>query len=549
MVETMFDSPLADIAVVLAAAAVVGGLTLALRQPLIVGYIAAGIVAGPNLFDVVGGEEFELLADLGIAILLFLVGLKLDPQLLRSTGRVALIAGMGQIVFTALAGFGLAMLLGIGLVGSIYTGLTLTFSSTIIIVKLLSDKRQLDDLHGRITVGFLIVQDVIAVLALIVITALGATGGEAVGSRLSGILVRGGLFLGVLAVLIRWVLPWVVGKAASSRELLVIGAVAWAVLVSASSDQLGFSTELGAFLAGFALASTPYREAIASRLTGLRDFMLLFFFVDLGAGIDLGGVGSNLGAALAISSFVLLGKPLIVMAILGMMGYRRRTGLLTGVSLAQISEFSLIVAALGLRVGHIDEAVFGLITVVAIVTISASTYGILNAEWLLERLGPRLSAFERAHPVHHDTGRHHEGDADAVVYGLGRHGTIIARGLRDAGWRVIGVDMDPEALRRCDDDIEVIYGDADDPEFTSNLPLDQVTWVVSTVPDLNADLALLHGLRAEGYEGQVAMAAHTPEAARRLEDEGVDMVFSPFMAASRQALDTLFQSRADRISD
>jgi hypothetical protein len=420
-----------------------------------------------------------------------------------------------------------------------YVAVALTFSSTIIVVKLLSDKRELDELHGRIAVGFLIVQDIVVVIALIVITAIGSAQGG-LGGTLAETLLKGLASLAVLLALMKWVLPRVVGKIAANRELLVLSAVAWAVSLAAIADWLGFSTEVGAFLAGFALAATPYREAIASRLVGLRDFLLLFFFLDLGARLDLAAAGSRLAEAGIFSVFVLIGNPLIVLVIMGRMGYRAQTGLLAGLTVAQISEFSLILAGLGLRVGHIDESIMGLVTAVGVITIGLSTYLILYSKQIYRWLAPYLRVFERANLRSGEIGSHHEGDVDAVIYGLGRHGSLMAQGLRSQGWRVLGIDIDPDALERARrEGFEVIYGDAGDPEFVLGLPLGQVRWVVSTVPDLDENLALLHGLRAYGYEGRVAMNASSPDGARRLEAEGVEMVLSPFAIVADRAIDRI----------
>jgi Kef-type K+ transport system membrane component KefB len=537
----MLEESFAQIAVIMAAAVVLGGLTVALRQPLIVAFIAVGILAGPaGLQWIARGEDLELLARLGISVLLFLVGLKLDPQHVRSTGPVALATGLGQVVFTSVFGFLIAVAMGLELVPAIYVALALTFSSTIIIVKLLSDKRELDHLHGRIAVGFLIVQDIVVVIALIVITAIGTAETGAVSGQLLTVLFRGLAFLALLAALARWVFPRILGSLAAHRELLILFAVGWAVLAAATGEFLGLSTEVGAFLAGFTLAATPYREAIASRLVSLRDFLLLFFFIDLGARLELGQAGANLIEAAVFSLFVLVGNPLIVMVIMGVMGYRKRTSFLAGLTVAQISEFSLILVALGLRMGHLDQSALGLVTTVGLITIGSSTYLIIYSHPLYERLARFLSLFERRHPQpgedHSDT----EGNVDAIIYGLGRHGSLIIKGLQAAGWRVLGVDLDPDMLQHARRfGCEVIYGDAEDPEFPLSLPLEQASWVVSTVPAPDVNVALLHGLRATGYEGKVALTAHNPIDLQRLEDQHVDLVISPFAVAAERLVDTL----------
>ncbi len=536
------ESQFVQMAAIIALSAVFGTVAVALRQPLIVAFIAVGILVGPaGLSWVAAGTEMELLASLGIAVLLFLVGLKLDPKLVRTTGPVALATGLGQVAFTSLVGFGLGMALGLDVVSAAYVAVALTFSSTIIIVKLLSDKRELDDLHGRIAVGFLIVQDMVVVIALIAVTALGDAGGGEVGVQLLLVFGRGVAFVAVLLALMKWVLPWLVGRVARNRELLVLFGIAWALALAALGEVLGFSVEVGAFLAGFSLASTPYREAIASRLVSLRDFLLLFFFIALGAELQLEHIGGQLREGIILSLFVLIGNPLIVLVIMGAMRYRKRTSFLAGLTVAQISEFSLIFVALGVRVGHLDESVLGLVTMVGLITIGLSTYMILYSQQIFDRLSPYLSVFERKHL--HPGETHHqlsEGDVHVIVYGGGRHGALIADGLISAGQRVLIVDVDPEALERCTrQGLDVIYGDAEDPEFLQSVPLDKAEWVVSTVRGMDVNLALLHGLRAAGYEGKTAFTAHDPREALRLQEERVDVVIAPFAVAAERLVDSL----------
>jgi Kef-type K+ transport system membrane component KefB len=532
-------------AATLAVAAVFGTIAVALRQPLIVAFIAVGILVGPaSLGWVAAGTEMELLSSLGIGILLFLVGLKLDPKLIRTTGPVALATGLGQVAFTSLVGFGIGIGLGFDMVSAIYIAIALTFSSTIIIVKLLSDKRELDELHGRIAVGFLIVQDIVVVIALILITAFGDAGADQVGSQLVAVALRGMAFLVVLLGLMRWVLPGLVGRVARSRELLVLFGVAWAIGLAGVGEWLGFSVEVGAFLAGFSLAATPYREALASRLVSLRDFLLLFFFINLGANLQLDQIGGDVAPAVVFSLFVLIGNPLIVLVIMGAMRYRKRTAFLAGLTVAQISEFSLILVALGVRVGHVQESILGLVTLVGLITIGLSTYLILYSKQIFERLSPFLSIFERRqlHPGehHHDV---HEGDVDVFVFGGGRHGTLIAHGLQARDLRVTVVDFDPDTLEACRrQGMSVIFGDAEDPEFLLALPLEQARWVVSTVRGLEVHLALLHGLRAAGYDGEVAFTAHDQVEAAGLRKEHVGLVIAPFAVAAERVVDTLLAS-------
>jgi Kef-type K+ transport system membrane component KefB len=272
------------VAIILAIAAAAGLLAVRLRQPPIVAFISVGILVGPvGTSWVAADSTIELLDRMGIAILLFLVGLRLDLHLIRSTGPVALATGLGQVLFTSVFGYLIAIALGMDSVTALYVAVGLTFSSTIIIVKLLSDKRELDQLHGRIAVGFLIVQDIVVVLVMIALTAFGRPAGDNLTLGIILMLVKGLGLLAGIGLLTRYVLPRLLRDIARSQELLVLFGVAYAVSIAALSEWLGFSSEVGAFLAGVSLAPTAYRDAMGGRLVSLRDFLLLFFFLDLGA--------------------------------------------------------------------------------------------------------------------------------------------------------------------------------------------------------------------------------------------------------------------------
>ncbi|HAJ91663.1 MAG TPA: sodium:proton exchanger [Gammaproteobacteria bacterium] len=541
----VFSDVFTEMAVLLLMAAVIGAIGVRLRQPLIVAFIAVGILVGPSVLGWVSADDqVDLLAKLGIALLLFVVGLKLDLHIIRTMGPVALATGLGQVIFTSVVGYFIAIALGMPPVTAIYVAVALTFSSTIIIVKLLSDKREVDTLHGRIAIGFLIVQDIVVVLVMIGLTALAQAGDAAgLGREAIEVLVKGGLFIVAIGLLMRYVLTPLLHQLAKSPELLVLFAIAWAVALGAVGAHLGFSKEVGAFLAGVSLASTPYREAIGSRLVSLRDFLLLFFFIDLGAGLELAVLGAQVVPAILLSLFVLIGNPLIVMIILGAMGYRKRTGFLAGLAVAQISEFSLILGALGLSLGHIDVDTMGLITLVGLITISASTYMILYSHPLYEKMSPWLGVFERKRANREEARGliEDESGVDVILFGIGRFGSGIARELRQRGHRVLGVDFDPDLVRRYEGDgYTVRYGDAEDPEFLASLPLGQVRWILSSVREMPVNLALLHGLRDQGYSGRVAVTAHSFQNAEQLTNSGADHVLMPYADAAAEAVDKLF---------
>jgi Kef-type K+ transport system membrane component KefB len=541
----MFENVFYQIGAILGLAAAGGALALLLRQPLIVAFIAVGILLGPSGFGVVvQSNEIELFARLGIALLLFVVGLKLDVHIIRSVGPVALLTGLGQVVFTSVVGYLIALSLGMTQVTAVYVAVALTFSSTIIIVKLLSDKREVDSLHGRIAVGFLIVQDIVVVLVMIGLTAAGQAGdGASLGKEALLIVAKGAMMLLAVVLLTRYVLPPLLHRLARSAELLMLFAIAWAIIGASIGDALGFSKEVGAFLAGVSIASTAYRELVAARLVSLRDFLLLFFFIELGANLDMGTLGTQTGDAIVFSLFVLIGNPLIVMIIMGYMGYRKRTGFLAGLTVAQISEFSLILAALGLSLGHVDQSTVGLITLVGLITISASTYMILYSHELYARLGPYLVWFERKVPYREMDNLGDGNDrVDVVLFGLGRFGSTLANRLRERGCRLLAIDFDPATVRLHEREGYLArYGDAEDPEFIATLPLENAQWLVSTLRDRALNRALLQGLQQQGYRGKVAVSSSTRHEANGFLDAGVDLVLVPYADAAKEAADKLLR--------
>jgi Kef-type K+ transport system membrane component KefB len=554
--ETIVQSAFGEVALLLVMAAAVGFLGIILRQPLIVSFIAVGLLAGPSALDLVrSDQEISLLSQLGIAVLLFLVGIKLDVKLIRSLGAVSLTTGLGQVAFTSFFGYLIGLALGLGHITSLYVAIALTFSSTIIIVKLLSDKREIDSLHGQIALGFLIVQDLVVVLAMIVLSAIGigaaaeGQGGHGAKSVLT-VLASGVAMVAFVVVFVRYLASPLTERLARAPELLVIFAIAQAAIFAAIGDFVGLGKEVGGLLAGIALASTPYRETIAARLGPLRDFLLLFFFIALGSALDLSLLGSHVAAAIIFSLFVLIGNPLIVLVIMGAMGYRKRTGFLAGLTVAQISEFSLIFMAMGVSLGHVDKDALGLVTMVGLVTIAASTYMITYSHQIYAVFEPFLGVFERSGTPREpsEAGAHRDDEGyKVIVFGLGRYGTAIGMRLKKRGIRVLGVDFNPQAVRRWRElGLETQFGDATDPEFVAGLPLPRADWIVSTVPIHPAGLThedarttLMQLTRASGFRGRIAVSSHHARDTEELFAAGADVVLEPFQDAADQAADIL----------
>lgn len=507
---TLTEEPFYELAFILLLAAVLGALGKVLKQPLIVTFILLGIIVGPSVLDVVHSKDkIYLLAEVGISILLFIVGLKLDLRLIKSIGKVALTTGLGQVFFTSAVGYLIGLALGFSHLHSFYIAVALTFSSTIIIVKLLSDKREIDSLHGQIAIGFLIVQDMVVILVMIILSAIGQTVETSVAANMFRTLFLSILLVGFTLVMMKWVIPKVTFYLAKSTELLSLFAIAWALTLASVGEIIGFSAEVGAFLAGVSLASTPFKEAISSRLTSIRDFLLLFFFVNLGANLNLEAIGGQIGPAIIFSLFVLIGNPIIVLILMGLMGYRKRTSFLAGLTVAQISEFSLIFAALGLQIGHLNENIVGLITLVGLLTIGISTYLIIYSYQIYEFIAPAISIFQKKAPTQNEDSAILLGEYDLIIFGIGRFGSKLAYYLdQRKEISYLGVDFDPNLVRRWQSEGKpVIYGDLEDPDILEQIPWNKAKCILSTIPDAQQSVRLIDGLNQNGFRGKIFVTA------------------------------------------
>jgi len=535
-----------EIVFLLLAALVAGVTAIRLRQPLIIAFIVVGILAGPVGLNVIRStDQLRVLAEMGLALLLFVVGLKLDPQLIRKMGTVSLATGLGQMVFTGLAGFALAVGFGMPPLTAMYVAAALVFSSTILIVKLLSDKRETDSLYGRISLGFLIVEDIVVIVAMIALSAFtGTSTMHPVMQALLIVLKGGGLFLGVWAVS-KFLFPRLLPAVSRSTELLVIFGITWALALAAASEIMGFNKEVGAFVAGLSLASTMYRDMLSVKLTSLRDFLLLFFFLELGSHLDLHAVGSQILVAILLSLLVLLGKPFIVMVILGRMGYRKRTGFMAGLTVAQISEFSLILVTLGASTGHIGSDTLGLVTLVLVITMGVDVHLIIHARTLYDRFGKHLGVFERKKSTREDSSMVTDPEiqkSDVILVGLGRYGSKIGAEMSARGRVILGIDFDPEAVRLWKMNGEyAVFGDVEDPDFAHALPLSNARWVVSSIRDDLLNNRIIGTLRHAGYQGHFACAAESSfGASDEALQECTDIVFNVFEDSAVQAADLVF---------
>lgn len=516
-----------ELSKILAITVIVTGLVRMLKQPAIIGYILTGIIAGPTLLNIIDSTDtFTAFSQIGVALLMFFVGLNLNPKVIKDVGKIALVTGLGQVLFTASIGFVIARALGFSTNASLYISVALAFSSTIIIMKLLSDKKDLETLYGRIAVGFLIVQDFIAIFLLLVISSMSRgedLAGMAVGTVLKGL---GGIF--VLFLITYYVFPHLTKVIAKSQEYLLLFSLSWCFVVASLFHYINFSIEAGALLAGVTLSMSPYHLEISSRMKPLRDFFLVVFFIMLGSQMVFSSIFQSLGAILCFSLFVLIGNPLIVMLIMGIMGYTKRNSFLAGLTVAQISEFSLIVVALGVSVGHLPQSILSVVTAVGLITFTGSTYMILYSNRLYSMLSRYLGIFERKGCKVDDHRYHDRDDHEIIMFGYNRIGFDVMESLKRIKKKFLIVDYDPEIINKLSrEGYECRYGDANDSELLNDINFSKVKMVISTIPLVDTNLLIIRKVTEANKNAIISVVSHQIDEAELLYEMGATYVIMP----------------------
>jgi Kef-type K+ transport system membrane component KefB len=529
---------LRQLGLILVAAAAALLLARLARVPSIVAYLVAGLALGPATGLLPVSEPLELIAEVGIALLLFLVGLELSLDKIRDLGKVAVIAGLGQVLFTAGGGFALALALGFEPLPAIFIGVALTFSSTVVVVKVLDQKRELDTLYGRISVGIFLVQDLVVIVALTLLAGLGRGREASLGAIGLGVLLAfGGMAALLVTALVasRHLLPRLFGWAASSSQTLFVWSLAWCFLFVVAAEKLQLSLEIGAFLAGISLAQLPFNQDLRRRVHPLMNFFIAVFFVTLGARMELSAALDHWPAALVLALFVLIGKPPIFFWIIARLGYGERTAFLTSVTVAQISEFSFIFAGMGLASGLIDQGVLAVVTVVGFVTIAASAFMILYNHGLYEwvrGLG-LLRPFRAREETLEESVQTSGGSSDhVIVVGMNALGRRLVKLLCRRGVLVVAVDTDPAKLVGLP--CSGLLGDVEYASVLEEAGLDRARLLVSALKIERTNNLLAYRCRRAG----VPAAIHEFDASMRrdLQQLGVGLPMSSKASGLRRIL-------------
>jgi len=514
-----------ELTIVLVIALAISFVMRLLKQPLIIGYIITGIII--SVFNIVqSNDAISVFSQIGIALLLFMVGLNLNPRLIKGLGLVSIITGVGQVVFTSLIGFFILRLMNFSIVSSLYVSLALAFSSTIIITKLLSDKGTIDSLYGKISIGFLIVQDLIAIFLLMMIPSFSSVNN--IVNMLFNSLFKG-LFLIIMLILFSiYLMPRLMKSIAKSQEFLFLFSIGWALVVSTIFYYARFSIEIGALLAGISLSISSYRYEISSRMKPLRDFFIIIFFIFLGSQMVFTDIIIYIIPIIVLSFFVLLGNPLIVMILMGILGYTKRTSFLAGLTVAQISEFSFILILLGINLGHLSNDILSFVTMIGLITIAGSTYFVYYGEKIYSYLSRYLNIFEKKGRKIDERRYQKHKSYDIILFGYNRIGYDLLESFKKLRKKFLIVDYNPEVIKNLiKKRISCIYGDASDSELLNQLNIADAKMFVSTIPDMETNMLLINIIRKLNKNAIIIVVSHDIDDAMSLYKEGATYVIMP----------------------
>lgn len=502
-----------------------------LKQPQILAYVLAGILITPVFKLVTDTSMIESMSLIGVAFLLFIVGMEIDLKKLQSVALVSTLGGGILILLMFVLGYLLALLLGFLNIEAAYIGLMLAFSSTMVVMKILSDRRELNTLHGRIIVGILLLEDIVAIFALSILTSL-----TDFTISLFGIALLKFLMLFATAFLCsKYLFPRIFRFAAQKQELLLITSVAVCFLFSLAFFYFGFSIVIGAFLAGLTLGNLEYNLDIIGKIKPLRDFFSLLFFVSLGMGLSLSVFKKLWLPLIVLTIVILLLKPLIIMTVCSLFKYTKKPAFLTASSLAQTGEFSLIIAVQGLTLGHISEDFFSLVVLTMVITITFSTYYMKYNQWLYKTLKPFMSIFdaftnEKMEYIPSDV------KPKIILCGHNRIGYSIVNKLKTVKKEILIIDYNPEIISHMvKEGYHCIYGEVTDEEIVERMNLKEITMLISTVPEMQDNLFLLKKVRAVNRRAKTFLTASTIEEALKLYENGADYVILPHFLGGEHA--------------
>jgi Kef-type K+ transport system membrane component KefB len=532
-----------DIGIIIIAATLVVMLAKKFKQPMIPAYIFTGLILGPILtwllgidfitsmfnlpqgIEVIANHELiTTLSEVGIALLLFIVGLEINLKSFKEVGKVTTMGALINIILLLGLGFLLSVIFGFRGTEAVYLAFVFVFSSTMVLIKALSDKKEIDSLHGKIIIGFLLVEDIVAILALLVLTTINDF---SIINFILSITLAVSVIFGII-VISNIVLPKVFRFVASSKDILFLAALGTCFLFSLVFSSIGFSIVIGAFVAGILLGNLPYNFEIIGRIRSLRDFFATLFFVSLGMQLELGSFSRFLPFFIAGFIVITFVKPFMSMIIVGTFGYRKYTAFKVGTSLSQVSEFSLILISQGLALGFVSKDVFSIVVLLAIVTITMTTYTIRYQSYLYRLLKQDLAFLEFTDHLHKTHHHYDMPSGEVVLSGCDRMGRSILNKLIHDGTKPLVIDYNPRIIHKLKEQgIPAMYGDVSNEEVLDHVDFKKVKIVINTIRNVESSISLIRTVKAINSKIIIIDCANKVSDALMLYGEGADYVILP----------------------
>ncbi len=524
----MHSTLLLAIGISIVAASVLAYIAQAFRQPPILGYIAAGILVGPNGLRLIQRQDdVAALSELGLAFLLFIVGLEIDVKKFVRSGTASTVIGVIQVVACAALGYLVALWIGYDGLNAIYIGIALSFSSTMIVVKLLSDRGELDTLPGRVSLGILLVQDV---LAIFVLAGQGNINDPSLGPVAVSIVFGLGL-IAVSFLVSRYVLPAAFRSVARNPEMVLVLSISWCFIMCWLAMEADFSIAMGALIAGVSISTFPYSHEVIIKMRSLRDFFVTLFFVSLGMQIIISS-GYLILMGLLLSFFVIVSRFLTIFPAAYFMRLGTRAGFLSSLSLAQSSEFSMVIVTLGLAYKHISWEIISLIAITLVITSTVTTYLLEASHALARGILPFLESIGIKSSHHQGEEQPPPPKGEIVILGCHRLGSSLVNVLFSHGKAVHVFDFNPETLTRLKErGIAASYADISQFDSLEEAGVDEASVIVSTISDDffrgTDNFSLLKYLKSRGTKGKIIVHANSAEWAVRMYEAGADYVILP----------------------
>ncbi len=535
-----------EIGLILIFATILAFIVRFFKQPLTPAYILAGLILGPlGLGLIKDPEAIKALSEFGIAFLLFAVGLEINIKKLKDIGLAASLGGLVQIVSMYFIGFFLSLKLGFSNFEAIILGIVLAFSSTMIVIKLLSDSEQLDTLHGRIVLGILLVQDLLIIIVLSLLT----TAENFSPSLILLALFRGAVLFVVAYLMSKFVFSKLFTFAARSKELLFLTSLTVLFVFSILAHYLSFSVAIGAFVAGVALASLPYHFDIVGKVNPLKSFFATLFFVSLG--MQLTSISSEfMSRILWLVLAIVIVKPIIIYLLVSLFGYERRTSFFSGLSLGQTSEFSLILIVMPFVVGAISQEVFSTIILLTIITMILTSYLLEFQYPIYVFFSPALKFIENLLPVKKKKVLEYTPRGkkiDVLLIGKHRMGSIFYNTLKGLRKKVLVLDNNPDVIKKLlKNKVPCVYGNMSNKEVLEKIKVKSLKTVIATVPNTRDNLFLIKYIKSKNEKVNVIVTANHVHQAEMLYGAGADYVILPHIISGEKVASMLKKSTKNR---